>query len=257
MGNLSSAERIVLDIDGVIFHGDKLIDGAREAICRIMSKFTNTYFLSNSSLTTSNQLCRKLNKHGIDIDVEYVLTSASAVIQFCLRKKIKNIYLIAEKAIHKEFKKNKINTDCVGKSSEAVVVLLNRDFEYKHIIDSISCLIDNPNCLFIAANQDRNYPISDDVYHPGCGALVSAVSYASKRSVDFFIGKPNPRILNVLLGINDVPQNSVAIVGDSLESDIGLAINSNQIGVYIGNSKNDRDIITYPSLYDFSSSFLN
>ncbi len=139
MGNLSSAERIVLDIDGVIFHGDKLIDGAREAICRIMSKFTNTYFLSNSSLTTSNQLCRKLNKHGIDIDVEYVLTSASAVIQFCLRKKIKNIYLIAEKAIHKEFKKNKINTDCVGKSSEAVVVLLNRDFEYKHIIDSEVC----------------------------------------------------------------------------------------------------------------------
>jgi len=252
MANLSSAEHIVLDVDGVIFHGKNLISGSREAIATIQNEFTNTYFLTNSSLTTSDQLCSKLNKHGIDVSVENVLTSASAVIEFCLRKKIKDIYLIAEETIHKEFIRNKINTACIGKTTQAVVILLNRYFEYKHIAESISCLINNHNCLFIAANNDRNYPISDDVYHPGCGALVNAVSYASNRSVDYIIGKPNPDILKILLSSDDIPKNSVVIVGDSIESDIALSVNSNQIGFYINSSGCNTSVTTYPSLYEFS-----
>ena len=256
MTDFSRIQQVVIDLDGVIIHRDSIIDGAQKAILKIGNIFPNIYFLTNSSLATSAQICDKLNGLGIKVNIKYVLSSASAVLRYCLNKNIKNIYLIAEDNIHDEFEKNDIRTDCVGKSSQAVVVLLTKHFKYKHISDSLACFQKNNNCLFVVANQDRNYPVNKDVYDPGCGALVSAVSYAADRSVDIVIGKPNPKILNLLLMSDNIPNESVMIIGDSIESDIDLAINSNQIGIYINNMNKltsyNYNIESHQTLYDFS-----
>ncbi|MDQ3751491.1 MAG: HAD family hydrolase, partial [Actinomycetota bacterium] len=68
-------DALMCDLDGVIYRGDRLIEGAPEAIGRLRERGVNVIFCTNNSRSTVDEYVAKLAGFGIDAADEDVLTS--------------------------------------------------------------------------------------------------------------------------------------------------------------------------------------
>ena len=72
----------ICDMDGVIYHGNNLIDGVLPFVTWLMEQEKHFVFLTNSSERTPLELSQKLKRMGLDVPVEHFYTSALATASF-------------------------------------------------------------------------------------------------------------------------------------------------------------------------------
>ncbi|NJE00282.1 HAD family hydrolase, partial [Thermococcus sp. LS1] len=73
---------IIFDMDGVIYRGNTLIEGAREVIEYLKSKNVPFVFLTNNSTRNAEMYREKLLKLGIDVEEERIITSGYATARY-------------------------------------------------------------------------------------------------------------------------------------------------------------------------------
>ena len=72
----------ICDMDGVLYHGNKLLPGATEFIQWLQAYNKEYLFLTNNSGFTPRELHIKLLRMGIDVSEEHFYTSALATAEF-------------------------------------------------------------------------------------------------------------------------------------------------------------------------------
>ncbi|MEG0914813.1 MAG: TIGR01457 family HAD-type hydrolase, partial [Christensenellaceae bacterium] len=82
LDNLRSKKGFICDMDGVIYHGNKLLDGVKEFVKWLYAEDKNFLFLTNSSERSTVELQQKLERMGLDIDESHFYTSALATAKF-------------------------------------------------------------------------------------------------------------------------------------------------------------------------------
>src|SRR5665648_190074 len=87
----------ICDMDGVIYHGNKILDGVMEFVSWLKEENKKFVFLTNSSERTIKELQGKLLRMGLDVGPEHFYTSALATASF-LQSQIPNgsAYIIGE-----------------------------------------------------------------------------------------------------------------------------------------------------------------
>ncbi len=217
------------DLDGTLYFGGNAADGAVNIINYLREKYKIVFFTNNSSKTVS-QIHEKLNILGISCSINEVYTSSSATAAYLKESRIDKIYVIGSQGLCDELQNVGLRTVDVNKA-ENLVVGLDFEFSYNKIADALSVLLKGGK--FIACNEDHFFPIGENKQLPGCGAMVGAISAAAGRKPDFVIGKPNTYILSKISEDFNVKHNEIAVVGDSYESDIQMALNYNSKAILI------------------------
>ena len=77
----------ICDMDGVLYHGNRLIPGAKDFIEWLKREKKKFLFLTNSSERSPQELADKLQRLGIDVDKEHFYTSALATAEFLASQK--------------------------------------------------------------------------------------------------------------------------------------------------------------------------
>ena len=72
---LKEIDAVFLDLDGTIYLGGELIEGALDFLARCDEKGVKRYFLSNNSSRSVKQYVKKLQAFGIPAEEEDVLLS--------------------------------------------------------------------------------------------------------------------------------------------------------------------------------------
>ena len=72
----------ICDMDGVIYHGDRLLPGVREFVDWLYNNDKKFLFLTNNSSKTPLELKLKLKNMGLDVDETHFYTSALATAKF-------------------------------------------------------------------------------------------------------------------------------------------------------------------------------
>src|SRR3989304_2990234 len=72
----------ICDMDGVIYHGNKLLPGVKDFIKWLKDENKRFLFLTNSSERAPRELQEKLKRLGIEVDKEHFYTSALATAMF-------------------------------------------------------------------------------------------------------------------------------------------------------------------------------
>ena len=73
--NLDGIEAVFLDLDGTIYMGDNLIEGAVNFLNRIEERGIRRFFLSNNSSKSVKQYLSKLENLGVPAKEEDILLS--------------------------------------------------------------------------------------------------------------------------------------------------------------------------------------
>lgn len=74
-------------MDGVIYHGNKLVEGSKEFVEWLKKQGKKFIFLTNSSAKSPKELEQKLSHMGIEVDANHFITSARATASFLASQK--------------------------------------------------------------------------------------------------------------------------------------------------------------------------
>jgi phosphoglycolate/pyridoxal phosphate phosphatase family enzyme len=213
---------VAFDLDGTIYLGDHLVEGALELLHQLKQKNIAVVFFTNNSTKTRAQILGKLRMMGIPAELRDIYTSTYATAVFLKRKKFDRVYCLGSTGLIKEMEEKGISVSEDPSHIKAIVIGLDLEFNYEKLA-KCSKILQRTKCKLIACNLDNNYPIEKNMLLPGCGAIVSAVESASGKKVDYAVGKPNAFMLELLAKELRLKSSEILVVGDTYSSDIEMA----------------------------------
>ena len=72
----------ICDMDGVIYHGNKILDGVKDFVNWMIYNDKKFVFLTNSPERTPHELSMKLERMGLSVHADHFYTSAMATAEF-------------------------------------------------------------------------------------------------------------------------------------------------------------------------------
>lgn len=225
---MDQLKNLVLDMDGVLWHGMTPLPGLPEFFEKIGSLGINWVFATNNSSKTREQYVSKFAGMGVTIDPAQVMTSAVATAHYMLDnfEAGANMYVMGGDGLHHALADvgfNVLDDTDYQTPAQAVAVGLNSGVTYEDM--SVATIqIRQHGAKFIASNADSTYPTERGLL-PGAGALVSALQTSTDQT-PIVVGKPYPIMYQQalkLLGEGATLQNT-AMVGDRLNTDIMGAV---------------------------------
>ncbi|XP_020584206.1 phosphoglycolate phosphatase 1B, chloroplastic-like [Phalaenopsis equestris] len=237
---IDSVETFIFDCDGVVWKGDKLIDGVPETLDMLRSKGTRQVFVTNNSTKSRKQYGKKFETLGLNVSEEEIFASsfaAAAYLESIDFPKDKKVYVIGEDGILKELelagfqylggpadgeKKIELKPGFLmehDKNVGAVVVGFDRYVNYYKIQYGTLCIRENPGCLFIATNRDAVTHLTDAQEWAGGGSMVGAI-YGSTRQEPTVVGKPSTFMMDYLSQKFGILKSQICMVGDRLDTDV-------------------------------------
>ncbi len=205
----------VCDMDGVIYHGHRLIPGALDFVERLRRGGHKFLFLTNNSQWTPRDLRHRLDQIGIGVEESAFHTSALATAEFLRAQKPGGTaYVIGGAGLtHALYD---VGYTLTERDPDYVVVGDTRSYDYEKIERAARLILGGAK--FIATNLDLTGP-SEDGIQPACGALVAPIELATGRK-PYYVGKPNPLMMRTALRKLQAHSAEAFMVGDRMDTDI-------------------------------------
>jgi NagD protein len=205
----------LLDMDGVIYRGSRLIPGAQEFISRLRNHGIPFRFLTNNSQRARRDVALKLRRMGIEAHENEVFTCAMATARFLAsRKPNATAYVIGEHGLATALHRNGITV--VDDDADFVVVGEGRTLTFEMIERGVRLV--EQGARLIATNPDPSCPTEQGT-RPGCGASVAMIERATGVEA-FSVGKPSPVMMRAARKEMGLRTDEVIMVGDTMETDI-------------------------------------
>ena len=222
---LGTFETLLLDLDGVIYEGNRAIVDAVESISELRAKGIQIGYVTNNASRTSEAIAEQLRAFGLELKAEDVITSAQAGAGL-----LKQIVPAGSKVLVVGGEGLRSNVSLAGfqvvESSKelpaAVIQGFDPSVDWKNLAEA-SYAIQN-GAKWVATNQDWTIPREEGLA-PGNGTLVSAV-HTAVGQLPVVAGKPEKAIFETAL--SRFGSSSAVYVGDRLDTDV---LGANRAGI--------------------------
>lgn len=240
MQTLRQKKGFLCDMDGVIYHGDRLLPGVREFVHWLQEEKKEFLFLTNNSGKTQRELQAKLSRMGLDIDESHFYTSALATAEFLASQMPgARAFVIGEPGLLNALYERGITID--ETTPDYVVVGESRSYTYDSICCAVRCV--HQGARLIGTNSDLTAPTEQGIV-PACRALVAPIEQATGKAA-YYVGKPNPLMMRTGLNLLGVHSQDTAIIGDRMDTDIVAGIESGLDTVLVLSGVTRRDEIDH------------
>ncbi len=219
----------VFDLDGTIYLGDRLLDGALDFIRDIEKKEDVDFiFFTNNASRVPSFYVQKLHKMGLDITEDKMVTAGDVCAEF-LKQNYPGarVYLNGTPLLEENWLARGINL--VTEDPDVAVQSFDTTLTYKKL-DDICCYVRN-GVPFIATHMDTNCP-TEDGYIPDCGAMCALIT-ESTGVKPRFLGKPWKETVEMLTEITGYAASEMAFVGDRIYTDVATGVNNGAKGFLV------------------------
>ena len=214
-------QAILLDMDGVLYHGEKPLPGAIEFVRRLAD--TPHLFLTNNPINTPEAVAGKLERLGFPaVEPSQVLTSAQAAALWLSQQKPGfRYYAVGGEGLH-------LALNACGEADEEqadfVVVGEGPGLDYESLSRGIHLILKR-GAQLVVTNPDHSVDADIDGEHrvlPGGGALVAPFTVATGVK-PVVIGKPEPLLFEMALERLGCKPEECLMIGDRPDTDIAGA----------------------------------
>ncbi|MEM8571186.1 MAG: TIGR01458 family HAD-type hydrolase [Pseudomonadota bacterium] len=207
---MSEIRGLLIDLGGVVYQGDSVLPGAREAIRSLRAAGMPYRFLTNTTSQPLAAIEEKLAAFDIPVDDGTVFTPALAARLWLRERNLSPEFLIAP-ALRADF------GALDGGGGRALVVGDAREgFTYSALNTAFRHLADGAEFLALASN--RCFMDADGAPSLDMGAFVAALEYAS-GSQAVVLGKPAEGFFHMACADMGLDPSQIAMIGDDAEFD--------------------------------------
>ena len=250
MENLRSKRGFICDMDGVIYHGNKLLPGVREFVEFLYENNKEFLFLTNSSERSPKELQQKLARMGLEVNEKHFYTSALATAKFISSQAPGcSAYVIGAPGLMNALYEAGITMNDVN--PDYVIVGETSNYNYESVIHATRLV--RGGAKLIGTNTDLTGPTEQGIV-PACRAMIAPIELATGKNA-YFVGKPNPLMMRTGLKLLGVHSADAVMVGDRMDTDIiaGIETGVDTVLVLSGcTSREEVDLFPYRPKYILS-----
>jgi 4-nitrophenyl phosphatase len=217
---------LIIDMDGVLWHGNQAIAGLTEFFQTLRNKNLRFILATNNASHTPQQYVQKLAGMGVTVDLKEVMTSAMATAMYLaeiMDSAQTRVFVVGEDGAIQALQEQgfiltglyEINS---ATSKGADVVVCGKDHSISWDKLATATLNLRAGAKFYGTNGDTTLPTELGLIH-GNGAILAALQTASGVSPTI-IGKPEPIMYQQAISRLGADLAETIAIGDKLETDI-------------------------------------
>jgi glycerol 3-phosphatase-2 len=126
----------LLDLDGVVYVGDRLLPGVAEALATLRAAGKHLRFLTNDPRPTREQLAERLRRLGIDVAVEELVTCGWATARLLPQLGIGSAYVVGSVGLAEELARVGITVVDDG-IPDAVVLGADERLDFRRVVKGV------------------------------------------------------------------------------------------------------------------------
>lgn len=218
MNDFSDLQGLVIDMDGVLWRGGKLLPGVKSTFATLRRLEIPFVLATNNASQTFEAVDARMSEIDIQLRPEEVLTSATGAAEF-LRREVaegSHVYAIGNPALHKALTSAGFRVEESSDGVEAVVVGIDWTLTWEKLAEAAYAL--EAGAYFLGTNPDMSFPTERGL-SPGNGAILAALEAATGRTATMY-GKPEPHLYTDALLRLATPADHTVALGDRLDTDI-------------------------------------
>ena len=228
MINFNEKKGFICDMDGVIYHGNKILPGVADFISWLQRTGKEFLFLTNNSGSTPKELQQKLARMGLDVPEKHFYTSALATAAFLKEQSPGcSVYAIGEAGLFNALYDAGITMNDVN--PDYVVMGEGKSYSLDSLTKATNLVLNGAR--LIGANSDVSGPIENGIT-PACRALVAPIEMATGTQA-YFCGKPNPLMMRTGLKLLGCHSGEAVMVGDRMDTDVISGLESGMSTVLV------------------------
>lgn len=245
--NLKDIELFLFDMDGTLYLGDNVYEGAIELMNDLPKLGKKYIYLTNNSSRAGTDYITRLRRLGFPCEAENVFTSGMATGMYLnQRHPGAKVYLAGTKAFYRELVSYCIDlvNDENGHTDAETVDVVVQGFDTELVYEKLdkACHFLRRGATFIAANPDWVCPMPHDEVLPDCGSICALLT-ASSGVKPTYIGKPNRNMIDVISEMTGIANEHICAVGDRLYTDIAVAQNAGAGSVLVLSGETDQAMV--------------
>jgi len=226
--SLDDMEVVFLDLDGTIYLGSNLIEGALSFLERLEERGIRRFFLSNNSSKSVGQYQEKLRGLGIPASEDEILLSTHDLISWLRENGIDQTYLVGTEGMREMLESVGVAT--ASENPQYVVLGYDTEITYEKL--STASIHLHKGVPMVASHPDIVCP-SPDGGLPDTGAYMDLFEATTGVRPEHVCGKPNAGMILHKVQELGLRPDQCAMVGDRLYTDMEMAERAGVHGVLV------------------------
>ncbi|AJQ28664.1 HAD-IIA family hydrolase [Pelosinus fermentans] len=231
MDNLQVLKQIkcfILDLDGTVYLGKKVLDGSMDFLEILGEKNIQFKFFTNNSSKNAKFYVKKIRNMGYDAKDDMMLISNQVIISHIQNTmQDKKVFVLGNEYLKSDFIYADINV--VEEDPDVVVVGFDTSLAYENV--SKACKFIRNGAVFLGVHPDFNCPIENG-FIPDCGSICAMITASTGVKPEYF-GKPSIHTLQYILNKTGFKAEEIAFVGDRLYTDIAIGQGNDAITILV------------------------
>lgn len=224
METFTNIRALIIDMDGVLWHGDEPMPGLCEFFQTLRDLEMPFILATNNARSTAMQYVTKLAQMGVSVVIEEVLTSSMATALYLsehFEPQSTRVYVLGEAGLtepllERGFTLTGLYELGAGQGADVVVSGMDQTLNWDKL--ATATLNIRAGAKFIGTNADVTLPTERGLTH-GNGAILAALQAATGVE-PLAIGKPEPIMYQQALSLLGADPATTVAIGDRLDTDI-------------------------------------
>ena len=229
-------QAVLFDLDGVLYQGNRMIDGALETVRWCEAEGVPHLFVTNTSSKPRRVLVERLGGLGLSVSAEQIFAPPVAAHDFLTANGIAPIALIVREATREDFEGIELLDDDAEAGAGAVVVGdIGKGWNYDVMNRAFRLLMAKSRPTLLALGMSR-YAQGEDGLLLDVAPFIKALEHASDCKA-VVMGKPARAFFDAAVAKLGVPRDEVAMIGDDVRGDVGGAQAAGLRGILVRTGK--------------------
>ncbi|MBT5874860.1 MAG: TIGR01458 family HAD-type hydrolase [Candidatus Latescibacteria bacterium] len=217
---------LLIDLDGVLYLNHELVPGAIDAISEIRTAGVPFRFVTNTTRMNPASISGHMENLGFEASIDEIISPPVAAAAFMEKNDLQSYHLLASPDLADAFS----SFQAQDEGADAVIIGdLGEVFTFDRLNTAFRIIMDGAQIL--ALHKDRFWQ-TESGPRLDTGPFVSALEFASGKQA-IVVGKPEKAFFDIALQNLQIEAPNVAMVGDSIETDIGGAMESRLQGILV------------------------
>lgn len=209
----SEIKGILFDLDGVLYVGNKAVDGAENTLANLKRRQIPYRFITNTTTRIASDVASKLQSLGFAVDADEIFSAVTATRNFLNRQGTPRVHLLTRESIRAEFTEFRQN---VNLPDFVIVGDIGAAWNYELLNRVFNELMQGAELIAMHMNK---YWQTEKGLQMDIGAFVAGLEFVTGKQATV-IGKPSQAFFQLATDALGLEPEQVLIVGDDIENDI-------------------------------------
>ncbi|XDD52106.1 TIGR01458 family HAD-type hydrolase [Leptospira sp. WS92.C1] len=232
---------VLLDLDGVIHTGNRILPGAKEAVEFLKKNRIPFLFVTNTTTKSRNGIATFLKTIDLEVEEERILNAPRAAREFLIRIGNPKTFLV----INEETKKDLAGIVSYKEKPDVILIGdIGQEWNYQ-IMNDLFQMVKN-GARLIALHKGKFWQTESEL-QLDIGAFVTGIEFAT-GTVAELIGKPSPAFFQAALKTLSLNASDCVMIGDDIDSDVGGAQACGITGILVKTGKYKKENVDMSSI---------